>query len=119
MAHYSVCSDHFHDSDYVFSDMNIVKETGYRKRMKLRLKPEAVPNTHPEKDELQLFIAGEYLSEEVATKRVRLNKRTLNDMDSFSSSINTSTFPYTAPQMDDRQQGLSFYFINYALFSFL
>ena len=85
-----------------------MKNTGYRKRMKLRLKESAVPNTHPEKDELQLFLGGQVpaAKDEFTSKRVRLNRRTLNEMHEFSSSIDTDAYPYTAPtaQQDNTEQ---------------
>ena len=49
MKTYYVCSDHFHDSDYETNDLTVMKLLGYEKRMRMRLKPNAVPNTHPEK----------------------------------------------------------------------
>jgi hypothetical protein len=104
MSTYYVCSDHFHDSDYDPSDFNVMKLLGYKKRMKMRLKPEAIPNTHPDKDELQLYLNGQVHEGEVPShpariKRARLTRRVLNEMDEFSSSIDTATFPYTAPEL--------------------
>ena len=104
MTTYYVCSDHFHDSDYDPSDFNVMKLLGYEKRMKMRLKPEAIPNTHPDKDELQLYLngqvhEGEVPSHPVRSKRARLTRRVLNEMDEFSSSIDTAAFPYTAPEL--------------------
>ena len=52
MKTYYVCSDHFNDSDYNKNDFNVMKLLGYEKRMRLRLNPEAVPNTHLEKDDV-------------------------------------------------------------------
>ena len=76
MKTYKVCSDHFNDSDYNFGDFNFMKTTGYRKRMKLRLREDAVPNTHPERDELQLFIGGAVLSEQddIPSKRAQVER---------------------------------------------
>ena len=79
MKTYCVCSDHFNDSDYNKNDFNVMKLLGYEKRMRLRLNPEAVPNTHPEKDELLLFLNGKVqnIEEETAarTNRSRVNRR--------------------------------------------
>ena len=104
MSTYYVCSDHFHDSDYDPIDFNMMKLLGYKKRMKMRLKPEAIPNTHPDKDELQLYLNGQVHEGEVPShparsKRARLTRRVLNEMDEFSSSIDTAAFPYTAPEL--------------------
>ena len=88
MKSYYVCSDHFNDSDYKTSDFNVMKLMGYEKRLKLRLNPEAIPNTHPAKDELLLFLNGEVQINEgkipASTNRSRVTKRALNDMDEFS-----------------------------------
>ena len=90
MKSYYVCSDHFNDSDYKTSDFNVMKLMGYEKRMKLRLNPEAIPNTHPEKDELLLFLNGEVQINEgkflpaLTVQESRVTKRALNDMDEFS-----------------------------------
>ena len=61
---YAVCSDHFHDSDYLVGDFRVYQEMGYISRMRLRLKQEAVPNTHPERDICQLFIDGSLVAED-------------------------------------------------------
>ena len=89
MKSYRVCSDHFRDTDYEphqllkfrtlsqnLSEQNL--DIGKIPPTRLRLKSTAVPNTHPERDELQLILNGQIVSagEEVnvAAKRRRLNR---------------------------------------------
>ena len=58
--------------------------------MKMRLKPEAIPNTHPDKDVLLLYINGQVHEGEVAParrKRARLIRRVLDQTGFWSMLV--------------------------------
>lgn len=84
MKAYSVCSDLFHDPDYERSSFSEMKILGYDKKRDYGChQQQKVPNTDPERDELQLYLNGEvHIGEWTAStatwnKRARVTRRVL------------------------------------------
>ena len=94
LKRYSVCSDHFSDDDYEPSYFLKYKVKGFQKFMKLPLRDDAVPNTDRSTGQQQLFIYKFVNEEAQKTPRMRLNRRVLAEMDQFSSTIDTKSYPY-------------------------
>lgn len=102
---YKVCSDHFDDADYNPDHFRVYKLMGFTRQMKLELKNDAIPNTNRSTSEALYYIGNGFVTEQPEPKKRKVTIKQLNEMDEFSSSIDTTQFPYTPqlPTETDRQ----------------